>query len=571
MPSRGPLLCAMLLALALAPWLVAAPRAASTLAVATRSRSAPSARGVSAPPETLGNSASALFASPPSTACCGAAAPAVPQRVLPGTGARGGAGVAARRGALAATGVSKSASGEALAWQQPAAPRHARVAWAASALLAALVAGPALPPASPPQPRRHGLGLLWLLAPLAALPGCAAQAGWFGSPPCPYWLNQGVTGGALIETVSGSGSWAASNCFDACRANLACHAWWKNGPCSLYDSTFTGIGSGSGIAGTARGALCQSPSPSPTASFCPAPPGAYCASGAVLPCPAGAPCAGGNATPAPCTAGTASAATGATSSATCAQCPPGAFSGAGAAACSLCPAGVYGSAAGLTTSACSGNCSAPPGAGCAAGSTSPANATQCLPGTFCPGGSPAPALPCAPATACPEAGMSAQPPCYWNVSSLAGDGTAGFSGGGRLKQTLGASASPQGDIFFADSGNAVIRAFTHGSGTRVVAGIGELPGFADGGATAATFRSPAGVLAASASLLFVADMGNHKIRKINLAGNVVSTFAGGGASGDQLWCANGVGTSALFNYPYGIALTSTGALVVADKTTTLFA
>ena len=54
--------------------------------------------------------------------------------------------------------------------------------------------------------------------------------------------------------------------------------------------------------------------------------------------------------------------------------------------------------------------------------------TQCPVGAWCAGGASANA-PCYPATACVVAGLSSQPPCYWNVSTLAGNGTAGFADG----------------------------------------------------------------------------------------------------------------------------------------------
>jgi hypothetical protein len=88
--------------------------------------------------------------------------------------------------------------------------------------------------------------------------------------------------------------------------------------------------------------------------------------------------------------------------------------------CVPCPAGTFGSAPGLTSPACSGACSAAPGFGCAAGSTSAANVTQCQPGTYCPGGSPAPVLPCVSIGNCPSAGLSAETPCVWQVTTLAG-------------------------------------------------------------------------------------------------------------------------------------------------------
>lgn len=76
---------------------------------------------------------------------------------------------------------------------------------------------------------------------------------------------------------------------------------------------------------------------------------------------------------------------------------------------------------GAARAACPG--AAAPGYYCAG-----AVETQCPVGAWCAGGASANA-PCYPAAACVVAGLSSQPPCYWNVSTLAGNGTAGFADG----------------------------------------------------------------------------------------------------------------------------------------------
>lgn len=90
------------------------------------------------------------------------------------------------------------------------------------------------------------------------------------------------------------------------------------------------------------------------------------------------------------------------------------------------------------------------------------------------------------------------------------------------------------------------------------AGTGEA-GDDDGPGNLATFAFPCGVTADSDGNLYVADTGNHKIRKINSNG-IVSTIAGTGLSG----LVNGSGGSARFWYPIGIAVSPTGDLFVAD-------
>jgi uncharacterized delta-60 repeat protein len=89
-----------------------------------------------------------------------------------------------------------------------------------------------------------------------------------------------------------------------------------------------------------------------------------------------------------------------------------------------------------------------------------------------------------------------------------------------------------------------------------------VPGAIDGIATVASFRNPYGLDIDSAGNLFVADMGNNKIRKITPTG-IVSTFAGSGSQGSN----NGTGTAAQFYAPRGITFGDfkTGTMYVADS------
>ena len=90
------------------------------------------------------------------------------------------------------------------------------------------------------------------------------------------------------------------------------------------------------------------------------------------------------------------------------------------------------------------------------------------------------------------------------------------------------------------------------------AGTGSA-GTTDGHVGSATFSHPSGVAVDSSGNLYVADYSGHRIRKIQ--GGFVSTLAGSGVAG----YANGVGTSASFNYPLGIAFNPVdNSLVVAE-------
>jgi sugar lactone lactonase YvrE len=93
----------------------------------------------------------------------------------------------------------------------------------------------------------------------------------------------------------------------------------------------------------------------------------------------------------------------------------------------------------------------------------------------------------------------------------------------------------------------------------ILAGASAFAGFADGTGAAAKFSAPQALVADSSGNIYVADRGNHRIRKITSAG-VVTTFAGSGTAGT----ANGTGTAATFNNPSQITIDSSGNLYVVD-------
>jgi sugar lactone lactonase YvrE len=86
------------------------------------------------------------------------------------------------------------------------------------------------------------------------------------------------------------------------------------------------------------------------------------------------------------------------------------------------------------------------------------------------------------------------------------------------------------------------------------------PGWLDGTGYAARFNSPAGLCLDATGNVYVADTGNHVIRRIDTNG-VVTTVAGSGSPGYQ----NGVGTNAQFNVPVGICVGANGDIFVADR------
>lgn len=148
------------------------------------------------------------------------------------------------------------------------------------------------------------------------------------------------------------------------------------------------------------------------------------------------------------------------------------------------------------------------------------------------------------------------------VSTVAGTGEPGFADGpgasARLNQPTGVAVDPGGVIYFADRANNRIRKISPQGVVSTIAGTGDA-GFADGAGATAQFNSPGGVAVDRTGNIYVADFGNHRIRKISQQGTV-STLAGSGVPG----FADGPAASAQFNSPAGIALDRAGNLYVAD-------
>ncbi|MGJ9418075.1 NHL repeat-containing protein [Massilia sp. CMS3.1] len=153
---------------------------------------------------------------------------------------------------------------------------------------------------------------------------------------------------------------------------------------------------------------------------------------------------------------------------------------------------------------------------------------------------------------------------FWaaRVAPLAGDGQDGVLDGApaqsRFSDPFGVAVDAQGVTYVADGGDSNrIRRIDNGGLVSTFAGGRE--GFADGVAAAAAFHTPSALAIDRLGNLYVADTGNHAIRKITPSGSV-TTLAGDGQPGD----ADGAGRAARFHAPVGVAVDAGGNVYVAD-------
>jgi sugar lactone lactonase YvrE len=155
------------------------------------------------------------------------------------------------------------------------------------------------------------------------------------------------------------------------------------------------------------------------------------------------------------------------------------------------------------------------------------------------------------------------------ITTVAGNGTSGYSGDGgaatnaRLRSVYGVALDAFGDLFIADTGNYRIRKVGTNGIITTVAGNGTSGYSGDGGAaTNAQLRSAYGVALDTFGDLFIADTGNNRIRRVDTNG-IITTVAGNGMAG--VAGDGGAATNARLNAAYGVALDAFGDVFIADS------
>lgn len=153
------------------------------------------------------------------------------------------------------------------------------------------------------------------------------------------------------------------------------------------------------------------------------------------------------------------------------------------------------------------------------------------------------------------------------VSTLAGrDGansgsTDGSGANARFNNPGGIAADSAGNLYVCDTNNHTVRKVTATGGVTTLAGAAGIRGSSDGIGLNARLNGPTGIAVDGAGNVYVSDTGNGTIRKITAAG-FVSTIVGlAGLTGS----AEGTGNAARLSTPYGVAVDGAGNLFIADS------
>ncbi|MBZ5605786.1 MAG: hypothetical protein LAO79_26090 [Acidobacteriia bacterium] len=161
------------------------------------------------------------------------------------------------------------------------------------------------------------------------------------------------------------------------------------------------------------------------------------------------------------------------------------------------------------------------------------------------------------------------------ISTVVGSGSGTYSGDGGpalkagLPSPTGLAMDSAGNLYILETGIARVRKVSTNGTITAYAGNGTSGFSGDGGAaTSAQFFPGHGIAVDSSGNLYIADLYNNRIRKVDPSG-IITTFAGsgtansigqGGYSGD-----GGPATAAMLNLPDGVAVDAAGNVYIADS------
>ena len=155
------------------------------------------------------------------------------------------------------------------------------------------------------------------------------------------------------------------------------------------------------------------------------------------------------------------------------------------------------------------------------------------------------------------------------ITTVAGNGTRAYSGDGgaatnaSLYEPTGVAVDASGNLFVADTFNSRLRKVTANGIITTVAGNGSGGYSGDGGAATNASPGPDGVAIDAFGNLYIADGDGNRIRKLD-ANGIITTVAGNGEWMNGCLCDGGPATSASVSHPSGMAVDASGNLYIAD-------
>ena len=160
------------------------------------------------------------------------------------------------------------------------------------------------------------------------------------------------------------------------------------------------------------------------------------------------------------------------------------------------------------------------------------------------------------------------------IRTVAGTGHNGYRGDGGpaadawLSAPQGIAVDSHDRVYIADMGNSRVRAFTVGGDINTIAGVGRPgrnAGFGRDGlaATKTLLDFPRGVAVDDAGNIFIADTGSNRVREVEAGSGRIVTVAGNGRRGDSVG-RDHKAVHATLNQPMGVAVDGAGDVFIAD-------
>ena len=163
----------------------------------------------------------------------------------------------------------------------------------------------------------------------------------------------------------------------------------------------------------------------------------------------------------------------------------------------------------------------------------------------------------------PASGQNLAPYFFFTLAGKAGNtGTNNLVGpDARFNGPYGIAADGSGNAYIADTGNHIIRKVLPNATVITLAGLPGVSGHNDGTTNVASFNYPTGIAIDLSGNLYIADWGNHTLRKITPDGQVTTLAGFAGTAGSM----DGTNNLALSGSPCGSRRDNSGNIYVADE------